>query len=114
MSDTKKEILAFIKKHKGEMVIDCCNNIVRLIGFHEDEMDYYYTCQAFNDFKQDNYGGIIHNSAVGWIFPLKGRLPKKEYDLIENHFTRNWLMNYDKEGYEKFSKAERKRLGYMD
>lgn len=80
--DPKPEILAFIEKHKGEIVLEDVGGVVRLDGFYEDEMDYYYKV-----FKLGS--GTVMYSCVGGLIPLKGYIPDKEYDRVERIFNLN-------------------------
>ena len=59
----------------------------RLIGFHEDEVDYYYIIQ---------YPGTwgvapkrIYATAVGRFVSLVGRYPEPEYTYLDDQFARN-------------------------
>lgn len=88
MSDNKAQIKKFIKKHQGQLCLDACGELVRLIEFYEDDEDYYYYCRTLNRRSSDGY---IRHSAVGWMIPLKDKLTDKEYEYLDTIFTLNWL-----------------------
>ena len=79
--DPKDDILKFIKEHKEELLL---NNtaVVRLVGFHEDDQDYYYAILSL-------MSGFSYLSCVGSLIPLKGVLPEKEYNQIDHFFNLN-------------------------
>lgn len=77
----EKRIKAFIKKHKGEVLLYLFD-LVRLDGFYEDELDYYYTVMSLHD-------GITHESCVMRPILLKGFIPKKDYDSLRRIFDLN-------------------------
>jgi len=79
--DPKPEILEFIEKHKGELLLNF-DKVVRLIGFNEDEDDYYYVLHSL-------ISGKYLESCVGSLCPLKGFLPDKEYDELVHFFDLN-------------------------
>jgi len=79
--DPKKEIVEFIEEHKGELLLDF-TTVVKLVGFFEDENDYYYECISLNK-------GVYYKSCVGAFYTLKGVLPDKEYDYLVHFFGLN-------------------------
>ena len=89
--DTKRKILKFIKKWKGTYGISGCHKLSKLIGFGEDDFDYYYVCKEFHCW--GGYKGIIRHSCVGYWIPLKGRISDDEYKSLES-FDINWDMHY--------------------
>lgn len=88
MIDNRTEIIAFIEKHKGELCLDAGGELVRLVEFYEDEVDYYYKCQTLSATWHGD--GYICHSAVGWMIPLKAGLSEKEYGYLDNLFRLNW------------------------
>ena len=81
MNETKKSILKEIKKHKGELGVYGLD-IVKLVGFKEDEEDYYYYCETIGK-------GKMWLSCVGRINWLIG-LPKEDYKEILRMFNLNY------------------------
>ena len=79
--DSKQEILEYIEKHKGELVLSH-HEAVRLVGFDEDEDDYYYVVHSLKS-------GKYLESCVGSLCPLKGFLPDEEYDKLVRVFDLN-------------------------
>jgi len=77
----KKEIMDFIRLHEGELVLDFFE-VVRLIGFAEDEDDYYY---IVNDTKR----GEVWESCCMLLIPLKRVLPDEHYERLDNTFKYN-------------------------
>ena len=57
--------------------------LVRLVGFHVDDFDCYYTVMRDD-------GIAFHASAVGWLYSLKDFIPEKRYEAID----RCWNMNH--------------------
>jgi len=100
--DQKKKILKFIKKHQGQLCLDYYD-VVRLIGFHEDEDDYYYDVQKVGAEPNGRY----HTSCVGLMTPLKGKIPARDYKIIDTVFTANWNMHHDFVTYEKQEAASK-------
>jgi len=89
--NNKKIILKQIEKHKGELVLDMFK-VVMLVGFSEDEEDYYYEYLEAN-------GEVIKSSCVGDFIPLKDSLPKKQYQYLCDVFYINAIephLNYFK------------------
>jgi hypothetical protein len=81
IKDSKPRILEFIEKHKGELLLDF-HEVVRLVGFDEDDQDYYYVLHSLKS-------GKYLESCVGALYPLKGVLPEKEYDCLVSIFDLN-------------------------
>lgn len=55
--------------------------LVRLVGVHEDDYDYYYTVKSL-----DTSRGKYYASAVGHIVSLKGLYPDERYDYMDEIF----------------------------
>lgn len=80
--DPKPEILEFVEKHKGELLLDSCE-VVRLVGFEDvEDDDYYYVVHSLRS-------GKFLTSCVGALYPLKGVLPDKEYEELVRVFDLN-------------------------
>lgn len=58
------------------------SELVRLIGVHEDEVDFYYVVQ-------NHKGKIFHASAVGACVSLKDCYPADRYASMDNIFSLN-------------------------
>ena len=56
--------------------------LVRLIGFGEDDEDYYYVVK-------NRQGKIWWASCVGWCYSIKHYLPEERYSQTENIFNLN-------------------------
>lgn len=69
----------------GQLVLNHFE-VVLLQGTSQDAWDYYH---AFVHFK----GQIVHSTAVGTFYPLKGVLPDKQY----NELVRVWNLNNSEE-----------------
>jgi hypothetical protein len=95
--DPKPEILEFIEKHKGELLLNS-HEVVKLIGFDEDEDDYYYVLHSL-------INGKYLESCVGALYPLKGVLPNKEYDCLVNIFNINIGFKLQKQKIEYLTKS---------
>jgi hypothetical protein len=80
MDKNKIRILKEIKKHKGEICLYCLN-MIKLLGFAEDDDDYYYRVQTLTKGEQ-------WYSCVGGLIYLK-QLPKKDYKEIKRIFELN-------------------------
>ena len=84
--ENKKRILKFVEQHKNELVLDLFE-VVRLLGFYEDEDDYYYKVQSTGT------TGVYFTSCVGRLYPLKGALSENEYNTINQIFNMNIMDN---------------------
>lgn len=75
----------FIEELKAQFNDICIvhdTEICRLIGFYEDEFDYYYHVRLL-------HGKDLYSSAVGHLLSLKKLLPEKEYQRMDNVFALN-------------------------
>lgn len=81
IDDNKKKFLVFTNDHDGELVLDFFR-VVQLIGFAEDDEDYYYIVKVV--------GGVEHwISCVMDLIPLKGVLPEETYNGLFRVFELN-------------------------
>jgi hypothetical protein len=76
--DTAKHIQKFVNKHRNEIMIDPCFDLVRLIGWTEDEEDYYYIVVRRSCDRLSYEISLI--SCVGKLFSL----PKKESNCLQH------------------------------
>ena len=83
--DPKPDILAFVEKHMNEVVLDDME-VAKLVGFAEDEDDYYYKFVKLGS-------GLIWSSAVGQPIPLKGTLSEEDYERVYRLFHLNAPMH---------------------
>jgi hypothetical protein len=95
MSETnrKSEVIKFIEEHKGELMLDF-TTVVKLTGFDEDDLDYYYKCQSL-------IKGEYYTSCVCDLFPLKGIVPNETYEYLVHHFDMNIEMALAAQEYRK-------------
>lgn len=63
--------------------INSMEQLVRLIGFGDDEEDFYYITK-------DQHGKIVWESMVGYLIPLKGKISNEDYYRIEKGFS-GWV-----------------------
>jgi hypothetical protein len=82
MSAQRERIIAGMRPKHNDICIGGGLRLVRLVGFHEDDEDYYYHLRYV-------CGSNVYESAVGTLITLRGKLSQKEYDDIEYVFTRN-------------------------
>ena len=80
LGDNKPLILQFIEEHKGELLLTTHATVVRLIGFAEDDIDYYWKV-----FSLETWDEQLESCACGLI-PLKNVIPSKDYDYLK-HFV---------------------------
>ena len=106
MDKNKRLLIQFAKKCNGQLCIAPDLSIVRLIGWSEDAMDYYYKCRMLGLEKPDS---VIHHSFVWRMIPLKSKLSKKDYKCLDDLFALNC-----KEEYEEAYKRLRKEAGYKE
>lgn len=59
------------------------HTIGRLVGFHEDALDYYYRIRFTGDRAESCW------SCCGWFIPLKGVIPERAYAFLEHVFGLN-------------------------
>ena len=69
----------------NKICINPMDKLVRLIGFGDDEEDFYYITKDAN-------GKIVWESMVGYLIPLKGRISNVDYFRIERGFV-GWGRN---------------------
>ena len=69
----------------NKICINSMNELVRLIGFGDDEEDFYYITKDAN-------GRVVWESMVGYMIPLKGRISNEDYFRIERDFV-GWKGN---------------------
>jgi len=81
MDDNKQKFLKFVEDHDGELVIDFFK-VEKLIGFAEDDEDYYYIVKGIEGFEQ-------WVSCVMDLIPLKGVLPEDSYNRLLKVFELN-------------------------
>ena len=74
-------IIEFNKKHEFELVLDR-HEVVRLVGISIAEDDYYWVIM-------DSRGEFNYESCVGSPWPLKGILPKEQYEYLDYFFKIN-------------------------
>jgi hypothetical protein len=79
---TFNELAEEYQPYYGTLVIDSLDKISELIEIVEEPDDYYYRLFSIEH-------GIYLSSCVGWIYPLKGRLPDREYQSLRNVFDLN-------------------------
>jgi hypothetical protein len=81
MDDNKSMFLEFVKEHDGELVIDFFR-VEQLVGFAEDDEDYYYIVKGIEGIEQ-------WVSCVMDLIPLKGVLPEDSYNRLLKVFELN-------------------------
>lgn len=81
MSELRDDLLNKCKKHFNEIGLFGDTDICRLIGFGEDEEDFYYKVMR-------PIGEITYASAVGPWESLKGFYPR--YVQLESQFSGVW------------------------
>lgn len=78
MKELRNEVIEFIEKHKGELVLDGFS-VVKLEGFSEDEDDYYYC--VIND-----EGERYQLSCLIGLILLKDKIEEIDYQKLEEIF----------------------------
>ena len=68
------------RKLFNHICINGSGHVVRIVGFHEDESDYYWITR-------DLFGTQVYSSCVGGYESLKGKI--EFYDDVERVFTVN-------------------------
>lgn len=79
---TEKRALNICKKTFNHIGLNSIDTLARLIGFGEDDWDYYYITK-------DQNGKVIWESMVGDFNSLRGKVSKRSYDNLEKAFQRN-------------------------
>lgn len=78
---------AELRSHHNEVCLLYGSEIVRLIGVHECDCDFYYTVEAI---RSGAWGArVVHSSAVGHIDSLKGILPEAHYVAADSYLKAN-------------------------
>lgn len=65
------------------------SDLVRLIGFHEDERDYYYHILYMNGRNRGSDKNNAYFTMVGSFLSLKGLIPDYDYTSLDNVFSLN-------------------------
>lgn len=78
---TEKRALKICKNMFNHIGLNGMDNLARLIGFGEDDWDYYYITK-------DQHGKIVWESMVGDFNSLKGKISNWSYDNLERTFQR--------------------------
>jgi hypothetical protein len=82
MSKRKEELISEMRAMHNDIGINAAGELRRLIGFYEDDEDYYYHVQ-------DVWGEEQYCSAVGKFISLKGRLDQDDYASLDEMFELN-------------------------
>ncbi len=85
MSLTIEKLKKEIGKYKNTLVIGDLMDIVRLVGVIEETDDFYW----LYDKGKYNKVEISYSSCVGGWIPLKGFVPKKDYDRMVSIWNLN-------------------------
>lgn len=99
---TEQEFIAEAKSWHNQLVISF-DTIYRVVGAGVSD-DYYYICEIP---RWQTPGKVIYISAIGFIYPLKGKLAEEDYNRIDNEFrmngsegTENFETVYERPDYE--------------
>lgn len=101
-------INAEIAAHQGELVFNGNTRglqIEKLIGFSEDDMDFYWVTQNIET-------GIVHHTAVGGFIPfkpiMKGTYERYVYTAMLEEFDEKWADPKIQKKIEAFKEKQRK------
>ena len=83
MSHFKQHIDTMLPLHNHICILHDIQ-LVRLVGVHKDDYDYYYTVKSL-----DTSRGKFYASALGHIVSLKGLYPEERYDYMDKIFEMN-------------------------
>lgn len=78
---TEKRALKICDNMFNHIGLNGMNKLARLIGFGEDDWDYYYITK-------DQNGRVVWESMVGDFNSLKGKISNWSYDNLERAFQR--------------------------
>lgn len=87
---TFEEFIAEMKPFHNHIGIAYDTELVRLIGVHDGEVDYYYIFKSIRSAKV--YGavdGMWYGTAVGHFVSLKGIYPDDRYEYMDKVFAWN-------------------------
>lgn len=104
-----EEFIAEMKPFHNHIGIAYDMELVRLLGVHNGEMDYYYIFQALP--RQQKFAtkdGIWYGTAVGHFISLKDIYPKERYKYMDECFSLN-----GSKSTEEFLITEHDHLGYI-
>jgi hypothetical protein len=79
---TREEHIEELKQIFNHICVLYDNDLVRLVGFYEDDMDIYYHVRFPN-------GRNLYASMVGWLYSLKGMIPDEKYARLDSSWTMN-------------------------
>lgn len=92
----RDELIARLRTMHNDICIVGDFMLARLVGFHEDDRDYYYTIRTMNG---GRYSRFENNqccfSAVGAIVSLKELLPSPRYESLDRVFALNGSLPTD-------------------
>lgn len=91
METTYQKIHDEVQPYLNQLVLDGSFYVCKLIGVSQDDEDIYYIFQypGKRHHQFDHNKGIVHSSAVGTFFPLKGKIDESHYNELE----RLWEIN---------------------
>lgn len=82
MTTNWKKFQLQTRKLHNHMCLIHDTEIVRLIGVNRDKYDYYFTVLHKG-------GRLVHETAVGHCYSLKGKIPQGSYDRMDSIFGYN-------------------------
>lgn len=78
---THKELLENEARNHFNEIVLCHLSLFRMVGFHEDSMDYYYRLKPVGYGRPESL-----TSCVGGFVVLKGKIDDSDYTRLENLF----------------------------
>jgi len=80
--ENRQTVIRLMKAMHNHIGITGDCELCRVVGFYEDEMDYYWEVTNIE-------GENVFHTACGHFVSLKGVLPEEHYTRIDNFFTLN-------------------------
>lgn len=84
-----EDFIEEMKPFHNHICIIYDTDLVRLVGVHNDERDYYYTVKSMNGRHPGMTQNLWHGTAVGHIISLKDIYPKDRYEYMDKIFEWN-------------------------
>lgn len=89
MAVTREEVIAELRPMFNHVGIYCDTHLYRLVGFGEDDSDYYYILRCMNGERHRYKDNQFWGTFVARFRTLKGLLPDLEYQQTDNVFAWN-------------------------
>lgn len=109
----RKDILEEARAMHNDICIVAGCDLVRLIGYHEDELDSYWHVLYMNG-RCPGEGNAVMSSAVGGCLSLRGLVPETHYKVMDQVFSLNGAPKSEEFVISIASDEDNQRLYHRD